>query len=171
MWYLTLISIIVTVAYVGYVTYRRGELPDSISACVFDYSERSAMLCWTFFMWIAGFGGLVPLVVKLGDLGWIAFLALIGFGFLGVAPLVKGEKNTTHYLIGIATGFISQVAVVIYCPCWWLVWLVFVPLVAGAMGALNDAKEDVALCDGKGVLIAEGLCALSVWGASLYGLP
>lgn len=167
MWILTVISMVVAVAYVGSVVWKTGELPASVSACVYEFSERKALMCWTLTMWVSGICGLLPLAVKMGDLGWIGWLGMAGFGFLGVAPLIKGSRNTVHYIIGVATGVISQICVYLVSPWWIAVWLLYVPFVGGCMGAYNDSEEVPTVCNGKGVLLAEILCSISVWGAGL----
>ena len=46
------------------------------------------------------------------------------------------------------------------------VWTVMLALMMGTLGAYNDTEEP-AVADGKGLLVAEVICAVSVFGALL----
>ena len=163
----TIVSILATVLYVGSVVWKTGEWPASISACVYAMKKQNSHLFWTLFIWVAGIYGMIPLMAKMGELSWIGLIGLIGFGFLGVIPLTDKDVRGWHYLIGITTGITSQVCVALASPWWLAVWLCYVPLFAGSMGAMNDSEEPPVICNGKGVLIIEVLCAIAVWGADL----
>jgi hypothetical protein len=56
---------------------------------------------------------------------------------------------------GIAAGVLSQVCVACLCPWWLLILALWLPLLAGAMAALNDAEEMPCLMNGHSVLVAE----------------
>ena len=167
MWILTLISVLVTAIYIGYVTKRTGELPTSISACVYEFSEKRSLMCWTGFMWVAGICGMIPLLAKLGDFGMVGFVTIIFIAFMGIMPLSNKETRPWHYWLAVLAGVLSQVCVALVCPYWLLIWTIWLPFLAGAMAAMNDSEEKPTLLNGKAVLFAEFSCAVSVWGCGI----
>ena len=167
MWILTFVSVLaVAVFLVGYWLKKR-ELPESLSACVYAFDSRNAQMVWTGFVWVSGVCGMIPLTAKMCDLGVVGFVVMAFLAFVGIMPLTDKKARPWHYTLALFAGVLSQVCVALVCAWWLLVWLVMAVLIGGCMCALNDAEKDVSICDGKGVLIAECLCALSVWGVSL----
>lgn len=167
MWILTLISILATVIYVGYVINRVGELPASISSCVYEFPESISQICWTGFIWIAGICGMVPLIARLGEFGIVGFVTLVFIVFVGIMPLSEKETRYWHYWLSVAAGVLSQVCVALACPYWLFVWTIWLPFMAGTMAALNDSEEELVLLNGKAALFAELSCAVSIWGCCL----
>lgn len=151
---------------------KRG-LPASLSGMVFGSGGETAghtavgrRALWT--AWIMTAAGLlaVPLMEAV-SYKWVAWLTLLCMLAVAVVPLMRSEKNTEHYVYGIAAGVMSQVCVALIEYEWLLVWLIWLPLLAGTMGALNDSEEMPQVLDGYGVLAAEVMCAVSLYGSLL----
>lgn len=159
---LTLVSLILAVG--GLLLMSRGGVPDSISGMVYNLPERKR---WVWSLWLVAVALtlMVPLMSALGDVAWLGWLTVVCLIGAGVTPVINQETWTMHNVCGVAAGVLSQVCVACLCPWWLAVWLLWIPLIAGTMDALNDAEEPPAVCDGKGVLVAEVLCAISLYGS------
>ena len=80
------------------------KIPDSISAMVYDMKYP---WMWTIFIWVLTFIGLFNMLPCNELYESIAFLSCGCLGLLGAAPLIKGEKNTAHYILAIIAGILS----------------------------------------------------------------
>jgi hypothetical protein len=80
------------------------KIPDSISAMVYDMKYP---WMWTIFIWILAFIGLFNMLPCNKLYESIAFLSCGCLGLLGAVPLIKGEKNTAHYILAIIAGILS----------------------------------------------------------------
>ena len=163
---LTLLSILLAAAYVVAATWVRGELPGSISALVYTLS-RPWQWVWIIWMWAVAFTACIPLIeVMPSDLGkGLAFLTLVCLMFVGGMPVTERENSRAHSLFGVSAGVVSQVCVLLLCPVWLWAWLAYVALIVYVAAYPSDK-----LFAGKGVLIAELICAASTIGAVLTTL-
>lgn len=165
---LVLISILLTAAYIGFVTWGMGEVPSSMLAVVYGFEKKWSKSLWTAWLWIVailvGVGLVSALPVYAKWLGFVTVCCLLG---VGAAPFAKGETKHLHSVFAMLAGVNSQVCVALVCPWWLLVWALWLPLLAGAVAALNDAEEMPCLMDGYSVLVAELTCALSLYGSLL----
>lgn len=110
---------------------KRG-LPASLSGMVFGSGGETAghtavgrRALWT--AWIMTTAGLlaVPLMEAV-SYKWVAWLTLLCLLAVAVVPLMRSEKNTEHYVYGVAAGVMSQVCVALIEYEWlwlWPVWL------------------------------------------------
>lgn len=160
---LVILSITLTIA--GVVGLARKVVPESISGAVWAKSEK---LRWAWSWWIAcvAFSLMVPLMNALDDvawLGWLTVVCLLGAGY----PMFRDESRHWHKVCAVAAGVLSQVCVACLCPWWLLIWAVWLPLLAGAVAALNDAEEMPCLMAGHSVFVAECTCAVSLYGCLL----
>ena len=143
----------------------RGGVPESISGLVYNLSER---MQWWWSAWLVAVAltVMVPLMTALDDVAWLGWLTVVCLIGAAVTPVFNRDTRTMHHVCGIAAGVLSQVCVACLCPWWLLVWLIWLPLLAGAVAAFNDSEEvSPAVCDGKGVLVADCVCAVSLYGA------
>lgn len=157
---LTLISICLVVG--GLLLMSRGGVPESVSGLVYNLSERMRW-AWSGWLIAVALTLMVPLMSALGDaglLGWLTTVCLMCAG----ATL---NTRALHYFFSAATGGLSQVCVACLCPWWLLIWALWLPLLAGAMAALNDAEEMPCLMAGHSVFVAECTCAISLYGCLL----
>ena len=159
---ITLIS--AALAVVGMAVMLKGNIPDSVSGLVYNLSATKQ---WWWSVWLSAVAitVMVPLMVALGDwawLGWLTSVCLIG---AAVTPVIRSDTRRMHNICGVAAGILSQLCVVVLCPWWLMCWFVFVPLMAGSMAAFNDSEDLPVVCAGKGVLVAECICAVSLYGA------
>lgn len=128
---MTLLSMLVLVVPVIVRWIKRG-LPASLSGMVFGSGGETAghtavgrRALWT--AWIMTAAGLlaVPLMEAVAY-KWVAWLTLLCLLAVAVVPLMRSEKNTEHYVYGIAAGVMSQVCVALIEYEWlwlWPVWL------------------------------------------------
>jgi len=159
---LTLVSLALAVS--GMIVMMRGGVPESVSGLVYNLSER---MQWWWSAWLIAVAAsvMVPLMSALGDVAWLGWLTVVCLIGAAVTPVFNRDTRTMHYVCGIAAGVLSQVCVACLCPWWLLVWLIWLPLLAGAVAAFNDAEETPYFMDGYGVLVAECVCAVSLYGA------
>jgi len=161
---LTIVSLCIAVG--GIVLMLRGGVPESVSGLVYNLSERMRW-AWSGWLIAVALTLMVPLMSALGDVAWLGWLTVVCLIGAAVTPVFNRDTRTMHYVCGIAAGVISQVCVACICPWWLLVWLIWIPLIAGTMGALNDSEEMPQVLDGYGVLAAEVMCAVSLYGSLL----
>ena len=156
-----LVSMFLAIAGIAFLS-RKG-VPESVSGLVYNLSERMRW-AWSGWLLAVALTLMVPLMGKLGDVGWLGWLTVVCLIGAGVTPIVNSEARTMHNLCGVAAGVLSQVCVACLCPWWLLIWAIWLPLLAGAMAALNDAEEMPCLMAGHSVFVAECTCAISLYG-------
>lgn len=161
---LKIISLILAVG--GMVLMSRGGVPDSVSGMVYSLPVRRRWL-WSVWMIAVALTLMVPLMTSLGDVAWLGWLTVVCLIGAAVTPVFNRDTRTMHHVYGIAAGVLSQVCVACLCPWWLLCWFIYVPLIAGSMAAFNDSEEMPVVCDGKGVLVSECICAISLYGSLL----
>ena len=156
-----ILSLLLVVSYVGAAIWRSGMLPESVSAMVFALPRKGQWL-WTAWLALVALT-LAPSLFEAMPENWgiTAHVFVTSILFVAVMPLIKGEKNTAHNVLGIVGGIFSQVCVCLVCAWWLLVWMLMAALVAAAFDALYVPK----VADGKWVFIAESLCAVSLYGS------
>lgn len=159
-----LIPITLTIA--GVVGLARKGVPESISGAVWAKSEKLRWL-WSGWLVAVALTLMVPLMSALGDVAWLGWLTVACLIGAAVTPVFRQDTRTIHNICGVAAGLLSQVCVACLCPWWLTVWLIWIPLIAGTMGAYNDAEEMPQILDGYGVLAAEMMCAISLYGSLL----
>lgn len=156
---LILLAFLLVASYVGTAVWRKGELPDSISAMVYDLPRRRQ---WTWSAWLCAVAILLfgPLVSATEFLGWLTLALLAG---AALTPVVNPDTRLWHNVCGIAAGVMSQACVVMICPWWLALWLVFLfvlaQLYAHPDGWLARHTEH------KGVCVAEIICTAALMGA------
>lgn len=99
-------------------------IPDSISAMV--YTMKRPHL-WTLMVWAIAIGGYALMAATAERLIPLAFAACACIAFVGCMPLIRGDHNTLHWVLGVAGCVLSQV----WCGVvgglwpllgWWLAW-------------------------------------------------
>lgn len=164
-------SILLVVSYVGTAIWSKGELPESVSAMVYDL-PRPWQWLWIVWIWSVSLLACIPLIEVMPD-DWriLAFLTLASLFFCGAMPLVKDERNVAHYMFGASAGVLSQVCVAILTPCWLFAWTAFVAVYAyDLLPSQNGRIYPSRWYDGKGVFLAEMICAVTVSGSLLVRL-
>ena len=163
------ISILLIVLYIGGYIWKHKELPNSISAMVYEL-EGSKRYIWQ--SWLA----IVTIFIaptlfeatKDNPFQFIAFLFLFCLLMVSGLPLIEKEKNKAHRIFAICSGVLSQVGVTMVCAWWLLVWLPMILLVCGiyfnAFGADNRFFKAI---EGKGIFLAELACTISLYGSLL----
>jgi hypothetical protein len=162
-----LVLISFSLAVVGVVLMSRRELPESVSGMVFGLPVHKRWL-WSAWLVAVAMAVMVPLMTALDDAAWLGWLTVVGLVGAAVTPICNGDTQRLHDVFGVSAGVLSQFCVACLCPWWLLVWLLWLPLLAGAMAALNDAKESPRLLGGHGVLAAELTCAVTMYGSLMY---
>lgn len=161
-----LCSILLAVIYVGTSIWKRRELPESVSAMVYDLPYAWRWL-WTLWVWVATYL-LMPSLMEALPERWQAVGFLFGASmiFVGGVPLIRDERNTAHNMLGIAAGGLSQLCVWLISPCWIPVWLVM-PFLWGWLYVQPHGWLAKTTAD-KDIFIAETLCWLSLTGSVIF---
>lgn len=152
-----ILSILLVVSYVGTAIWSKKELPESVSAMVYDLPKAGKGL-WTLWVFLVAFCIVHSLLEAMPE-SWefIGFFTVACLMFCGAMPLVKDEKNTVHYALAIAAGVLSQVCVLLINPWWLLAW----PLYVAAVSFPVPWKYE-KIISGKGVFLIEGVCWLTL---------
>lgn len=79
------------------------KIPESISAL----SKKHSSL-WTLCMWVITFLGMCAMVPYNDTYSIVAFLSCSCLGFVGIMPLIEGQHNTVHNILGIGACLLSQ---------------------------------------------------------------
>ena len=159
---LIIISLILVVLFVGATIYHTKTIPDSVSAMVYSLPHGWRYL-WTAWLWAVSMLLMPALMEKLGSYWqFLGFLWCASMAFCGALPLVKGEPNTIHNVLGIAAGVLSQACVLVLCPWWLCVWLLL------SWFVLTDKVRDLtSVWYGKTCFLAESVCYVSMVGCLL----
>ena len=163
------ISILLIVLYIGGYIWKHKELPNSISAMVYDLKGGQRYLWQSWLAIVTIF--IAPTLfeaTKDNPFQFIAFLFLFCLLMVSGLPLVEKEKNKAHGIIAICSGILSQVGVTMVCAWWLLVWLPMILLVCGIYFKAFDLDDKLfPLIEGKGIFLAELACTLSLIGSLL----
>lgn len=147
---LLLISVLITVLYVGTTIYIHKGLPASVSHMVFNLPRKYQFL-WTLFIWAIAFGTCPALLDAMDGsmFQFVGFLFIASLAFIGTLPLIHNDPNTAHSVLAVAAGVLSQLCVLIISPYWLLLWFalfyfVFAPI--------------PKWLEGKGIFVLELFC-------------
>ena len=165
-----LISVLLSALGVGLATWKKRELPDSLSALVYDLPTKQQWL-WTLWMWAMAVTVGIPLIDCMDGsmFQFLAFMTMVSMVFCGAIPIVKNERNTVHYGLAIVAGVSSQLCVVIIEPLWLLVLPVVLAFVAVAALVQKPWAEWLwQRINGKGIMLSEAVCAMSLFGCLLF---
>lgn len=187
MTYLVLASILLAVLFVGTVIWRRWRdtdasasfsgrlntaLPDSISALVYEL-PRPWQWLWIVWIWSVSLLACIPLIEVLpDDVKVLGFATIVCLMLCGAMPISDSHVNRrAHNVFGILGGILSQACVLLQCPLYLLAWLLFAAVCAcDALPSQNGRIYPSRWYDGKGVLLAEMICAVTVFGSLLVRL-
>lgn len=121
-----LIGFIIVFIYCLIITVKDKQMPNSVSQMVYSLSVKwkwtfSAVLTMVAFM-------IVPQLISVAadDYTYLSFLSVTGILGVAVDPLVKGEKNTLHYVSAVIMGISSQVLVYTISPQLLLMWVPYI---------------------------------------------
>ena len=121
-----LIGFIIVFIYCLIITVKDKQMPNSVSQMVYSLSVKwkwtfSAVLTMVAFM-------IVPQLISVAadDYTYLSFLPVTGILGVAVDPLVKGEKNTLHYVSAVIMGISSQVLVYTISPQLLLMWVPYI---------------------------------------------
>lgn len=112
--------------YIGYMIWKKGELPQSISATVYDLDRKNKWV-FTIVMFLCTFL-IAPQLMEVTymETSILPFLTLVGLLGVGAAPLVSGEKNTLHYVSASICGVASQLMIALSVPQILFLWTPYV---------------------------------------------
>lgn len=154
---------------------RTRKLPESISALVYALPKKWQWV-WIVWMLAVSFTTMIPVieVLSLKDAEVLGFVTLTSLVFVSVMPLTQEKKM--HCPLAVIAGIASQMCVVLICPWWLLLWIVMAGIIGvvaffkSAFALINDSEEVPVILDGKGVLLAEGICYVTMIGSVLTKL-
>lgn len=162
-----IVAILMAVLYVGAAIKVRGELPASLSALVYVLPEGGWRWLWTVWIWLTGLLIVGPLLEVLPECWeFLGALMVASLMFCGAMPLFVRELNRWHNGLGVAVGVLSQLCVLIVSPWWLMVWLLMAAVAIGLIAFPHQCRWT----DGKGVMIAEMVCTVTVCGSLLVRL-
>lgn len=162
---LLIISILLTTSFVGVAIWRKRALPESISSLVHILKHRWV---WTLWMWAVGFLTCIPAITALERIG----MQFLGFGtlaclvFCAAMPVFVEEQKQWHDILGISSGVLSQLCVLMINPWWLLSWLLLAFLAIHVY--MNPDGKVTKVVSNKGVFIAECLCYISLIGSIAF---
>lgn len=155
---LLIVSFLLVVLFVGTAIWKESVIPDSVSAIVYNLPKHKRFL-WTLWMWAVSLTVGMPLMEAMPETWkFLSFLTLACLMFCGAMPLLNGERNTLHNVLGVAAGILSQVCVLIIEPSCILIWVL---MGMYAVAVWNENGEKTWL-SGKQVLVSEICCFLSL---------
>ena len=161
---LLILSLLLVTVFVMVACKRRGELPESISAMVYDLPSK---LRWLWTVWLVHVSALtmIPAIEVLDGKGMamVAYFALVFLLLTAVNPLTGKDNEEVHMSLAKIAGLLTQVAVAFIDANWLACWLVFVFL----YGSLYIQPQGwlAKAVNGKGVFIAEAVCYVSLIGS------
>lgn len=162
--YLTIASIFLVISFLEVATWRTRKLPESISAMVYLLPPQGQWV-WTLWLWAVAITAFAPMVELLDahGLGVVGFLSMAMLGFVGAMPLFVAEQRRAHNVLAVCAGVVSQFGPALLCVEWlWLWWIIPVLwLLTELWPWLGDRLG------GRVVLVAECICALTVYGSVL----
>lgn len=164
MTYYLILSLLLVTSFVGVACKRRRELPESISAMVYDLPSKWRWL-WT--VWLVHVSALtmIPAIEVLDGKGlaMIAYFALVFLLLTAINPLTGKDNEEVHMSLAKIAGLLTQVCVAFIDVNWLACWLVFVFL----YGSIYVQPQGwlAKAVNGKGVFIAEAVCYVSLFGS------
>lgn len=164
---MTILSILLAVAFTGIAIRIEHGLPDSISALVY-YLPRPMQWLWTIWLWAVSLLTCIPLISAMPD-AWrfLAFFALASLMLCGAMPISDSNvSKMAHDVSGILGGILSQACVAFISP-WWLAWWLLWVFLMGSTVIQPDGGDMRSVFKGKGVLVAECICFMPLAGALL----
>lgn len=159
---LFILSILLFTNFISYAVGKKGGLPDSISAMVFDFRHPWGWSVWLWAVTISLAPALLEAMPK--DYQVLAFFTLAFLVFTGVVPLIDKEHRRWHYVFGFLAGICSQACVWKIYPWLLLLWIVMLIYVIAGIAHINDKTEEGPY-DGNGVIIAELIATAAVFGS------
>lgn len=166
---LVIISIVMAVAYVAAVIINDKKLPDSISALVYSLPFKGQWF-WTLWLWAVSLTAGIPLLDIFPE-SWLflAFMMLACIWFVAAMPIIWEEHKNAHNILGISACVLSQVCVAVVSPWCLMTWLIW-PFLMGSTVIQPEGGDMRKLFGGKGVFVAEAVCATSVYIMLLFNL-
>lgn len=165
---MTITSIVLAVVFLAFAAWRMGGLPESISGTVWALPRGGWRWLWAIWLWAVAITAFAPMVELLDAhvLGILGFLPMALLGFVGAMPLFRGEQRRAHNILGVAAGVTSQIGPALLCVEWLYAWWIIPVLLL-----LTELWPWLGMrLDGRGVLVAECICALTVYGSVLTKL-
>ena len=162
---MTITSLLLALAFLAFAAWRLGGLPESISGMVWALPRGGWRWLWAVWLWAVAITAFAPMVELMDahSLGILGFLPMVLLGFVGAMPLFLAEQRRAHNVLGVAAGVASQIGPALLCVEWlWLWWIIPVLWLASDLWPWLGRR-----LDGREVLVAECICALTVWGSVL----
>ena len=162
---MTITSLLLALAFLAFAAWRLGGLPESISATVWALPRGGWRWLWAVWLWAVAITAFAPMVELMDahSLGILGFLPMVLLGFVGAMPLFLAEQRRAHNVLGVAAGVASQIGPALLCVEWlWLWWIIPVLWLASDLWPWLGRR-----LDGRVVLVAECICALTVYGSVL----
>lgn len=123
-----ILSILLVVSFTGITIWRTRQVPDSMSAMVYAWKGSWRWL-WSVWLWAVALS-LAPALIEAMPYGlqFVAFLTIACLAFTGAMPLFMEEQQTAHNILGVLSGVLSQLCVLVISPSCLLLWVLFAVL-------------------------------------------
>lgn len=161
-------SILLVVLYVGATIWVKKEIPESISAMVYDLPEGGWRWLWTIWLLLVDvftFAQVIEILDARG-MGYMGFIPMVMIGFVAVWPLFDTQHKRWHNILGIVAGIWSQVDVGLICGLWLWAWLI-IPAFLVYCYICERKHKDYSMFEGTLVFISECVCYPTIIGASI----
>ena len=155
-------SVLLAVSFVGIAIWRKRVMPESISSLVYVFRWK---WMWTVWLTIVGILTCAPAIEVLDriGMGFLGFATLACLAFCAAMPIFVEEQKQWHDILGISSGVLSQLCVLMISPWWLLSWLLLVFLAIHVY--MNPDGKVAKVVSHKGVFIAECICYVSLEGS------
>ena len=179
MW--TIGVIVLTVAGIAFATWKKKELPRSMSAVVYELPSKWRGM-WSVWIWAIMVLLSKPLLEAMPTWweGLIGFALLATIGVIGALPLMPMEvdverpyesrRERWHMRLSVLAGVISQVCVLRINPWWLMVWVWWIPLSFCTI-FFDDKpwwKQIEGVIEGKGMMLVELTAMVTLYGCMLF---
>jgi len=161
---MTILSILLAVAFTAIAIWKMKGLPESISAMVYALPDGGWRWLWSAWLALLGILTFAPVVEILDGrgLGILGFLPMALLMFVAAWPIFDREHYKWHNILSTVAAVVSQVDVWLIRPYWLLLWLLMSSVVF-----MKGLRHTGTYFGGKGVLIAEVVCYVALVGALL----
>lgn len=125
---LTGIAVLMAAAYLGYAIKKNKGVPDSISATAYAVDHPIIFTLGLLSQCIL----MLPALIERSSTNtqFLAFLAIIGLGMVGMSPNYKEENKLQHYLGAGIAAVGSQLLIALNKPILLSTWGLFLPIAA-----------------------------------------
>lgn len=160
-----IVSILLVALYVGATIWKHKELPESISAMVYNLPKQGQWL-WTVWLAMSDIFAAPAVFESLPEtFQFLGFFFTGSLLFVSAMPLVRHSRNKPHEILAILAGIFSQACVLFICWWWILTWFIFIIILV----CVKKWGVPIWMTQ-SGVFILEIQCVLPLYGSLFTNL-